>query len=63
MLVQLNEGLKTMDEVNEAMGRIYYQASRLAMGNNQNVWEKGDYYVTLEQLEAIIKKIQEDNAE
>lgn len=36
---------------------IYSLASHLARANNQIVGEKSDFYITLEQLEAIIKKV------
>jgi hypothetical protein len=35
-------------------GRIYARAFRLACQQNQVIGEKGDYYVTLAQLETIL---------
>lgn len=38
-----------------SMVQLYTDATNLAHENNQVVGEKNDYYVTLQQLEAIIK--------
>ena len=40
-------------------GAIYLEAIQWARKNNQTVGEKNDYYVTLEQLEAILKNVYE----
>lgn len=37
--------------------QIYVAATKLAQKNNQTTGEKGDYYITLEQLEAILRKM------
>lgn len=42
-------------------GIIYVAATILAQKNNQTTGEKGDYYITLEQLEAILRKMEFDN--
>lgn len=39
----------------EFMLSIYTQASSLAMSQSQTVGEKGNYYVTLEQLERLLE--------
>ncbi len=38
---------------------VYTIATQMAMGRQQTVGEKNDYYITLEQLERIIKGIQD----
>lgn len=38
---------------------VYTIATQMAIGRKQTTGEKNDYYVTLEQLERIIKGIQE----
>ena len=45
-----------MNELQE----IYANATMFAMKNNQTVGEKHDYYITLEQLEGLIKAIEKD---
>ena len=37
---------------------VYISAIKLAQEQNQTVGEKSDYYVTIEQLEAILQKLQ-----
>jgi hypothetical protein len=38
-------------------GTIYARAIRLSQSQNQVVGEKGDYYITLQQLESILEKV------
>ena len=40
---------------NDAMTSVYMDAIKLAQNKNQIVGEKNDYYITLEQLEALIR--------
>jgi len=42
--------------VSEESLEIYSEATKLAMKNNQVVGKNNDYYITLEQLEEIIKR-------
>jgi len=43
----------------QAMGKVYFDANMLAIQNNQTIGENRNYYITLEQLELIIKNTQE----
>lgn len=36
---------------------LYVAATRLAMKNGQTVGEKNNYYITLEQLQAIVESL------
>lgn len=36
---------------------VYARANRMAISRNQTVGEKREYYVTLEQLEAILQRL------
>ena len=40
----------------EALVMIYSKAIELSRNNKQTVGEKNDYYITLEQLEALLKE-------
>lgn len=40
---------------------LYINATELSRDAKQTVGENNDYYITLEQLEALIKQLQEDS--
>ncbi len=42
------------EDIQQTKMNIYVGATEFARNNNQTVGEKNDYYVTLQQLEAII---------
>jgi hypothetical protein len=45
-----------MDSIHkDLLVNLYIEATKLAMKNNQVVGEKRNYYITLEQLEALFK--------
>ena len=56
MWKQEGDKMKELNEIHADLIMIYTNAIELSHSNNQVIGEKLDYYITLEQLEGILKE-------
>jgi hypothetical protein len=62
LISEFMNNLKKQIEVN-VMQKVYFEANVLAIGNDQKIGEKNDYYITLEQLMNVMTTIKNSQSE